>query len=261
MLPNLYIPPLIIFGPIQIHPFGVLVAVAVLLGYELGIRRARRVGLDPRTCATGMIWAVVGGFAMAHWFFVVFYFPEQLAEDPLSFFAFWGGLSSFGGFVGGFLAAWIYFRKVKAPFVQYGEAALFGFVPAWILGRLGCTIVFDHPGLKTDFILGMEDNHGVVRHNLGLYEMLLAVFLTIAIYALKNKRVFEGFHVVLVLLIYAPVRIFLDSLRIADKVYWGFTAGQFFSFFMLGLAVYLVFKGLMGRKKSICTVQENAETQ
>jgi phosphatidylglycerol:prolipoprotein diacylglycerol transferase len=249
MLPNLNIPSLRLFGPIEIHAFGVLVAVAVLLGFSLGKRRAANVGLDPNICASGMTWGVFAGFVFAHWVSAVFYFPERIADDPLYLLKFWDGISSFGGFIGGILGTYWYFRRMNVSFLDYTEAILFGLVPGWAVGRLGCTIAFDHPGLPTDFILGMMDEQGVVRHNLGLYEMVAALVLTGVLYLLKNVRPFRGFHCALVMVLYAPVRFLCDSLRIADKLYLGFTPGQYFSIIMALAAMGWIVVGLFHSRK------------
>jgi len=229
MLPNLSLPDIKLYGPVGIHPFGILAATAIVVGFYLGRRRAARVGLDVEICSEAMFWAVIVGFAMAHWVSAVFYFPREVISDPLYLLKFWEGISSFGGFAGGSLGAFVSLRRKRQPWLKYAEAILFGLVPAWAIGRLGCTVVFDHPGRPSDFFLAMADGQGVVRHNLGFYEMLLAVILTAVIYALKDHRVFTGFHLALVIVIYTPVRFFLDSLRVGDQTYWGLTPGQYFS--------------------------------
>lgn len=248
MLPNLNIPSLKLFGPVEIHPFGVLVAIAVVLGFYLSQRRAAKVGLDPKLCYSGMTWGVISGFVFAHWIDAIFYYPERIVEDPFYLLRLWDGISSFGGFIGGALGVFVYFHRRKLSVLEYAEAIMFGLVPAWAIGRLGCTIVFDHPGLPTDFILGMQDGHGVVRHNLGFYEMLAALFLTGLIYFLKNTRPFRGFYIALVMALYAPVRFFLDFLRVADKTYYGFTPGQYLSVLMLFFAMGWIAVGWFGRK-------------
>ncbi len=245
MLPHINIPPLKLFGPIEIHAFGVLVAIAVLLGFSLGKRRAAKVGLDPNVCASGMTWGIFIGFIVAHWVSAVFYFPERVSDDPWYLLKFWDGISSFGGFIGGILGTYLYFRRMKVSYLDYAEAIIFGLVPGWAVGRLACTIAFDHPGLPTDFILGMMDDQGVVRHNLGLYEMLAALFLTGLLYLLKNVRPFRGFHLALVMVLYAPVRFMWDSLRIADRTYLGFTPGQYFAILMAVAAAGWMAMGLI----------------
>lgn len=247
MIPNLTISPLKIYGPIVVQPFGVMVSIALGVGYLLARRRIRHTGLDQSVLQGSMIWMLIPAWVAAHWLSEILYFPRQTLAHPIVLLEFWGGLSSFGGFVGGTAGALIYLRRKKVPLVQYVDAFMFGLVPAWIFGRLGCTIIFDHPGRPTNFFLGMVDNLGVVRHNLGFYEMLLAVLLSIILYAVRNVRPFNGFHTALILILYAPVRFMLDSLRIADRTYWGFTPGQYFSVVMLTFGVGLAIHGVMKR--------------
>jgi phosphatidylglycerol:prolipoprotein diacylglycerol transferase len=259
LLPNLYIPTQYIWK-IPIQPFGILVAAALVVGYMLGRRRARLTGLDPQICADGQVWIVVSGFVVAHWVSVIFYFPHRVLEEPWQLLAFWSGLSSFGGIIGAILGAVIYFKRKGVSIIKYCDAIVFGFVPAWILGRMGCTIVFDHPGLQTDFILGMElpkdvihngvllYTKGTVVHNLGMYEAMLAVVLTIVIYSMKNIRPFDGFHPAVMLILYSPVRFYMDTLRVVDKTYWGMTPGQYFAILLLLFAVYLILMGLRRRR-------------
>ncbi len=243
MLPFLTNPTLTLNGNLEISLVHVLVMAAVVIGCELGFRRARRTGLDLDIMAKASLWAVGAGFVVSHLVAEILYFPHVAADDPLTLLMVWGGLSSFGGFFGGVLGAHLYLRGRGAPTIPYLEAGFFGFVPVWILGRLGCTIAFDHPGLPTTFFLGMADGGGVVRHNLGLYEMLYTVLITAVLYGLRHYRPFEGFHLVLIIFLYSPVRFFLDTLRIADRRYWGYTPGQYFSMVLLMLGVWLFIRG------------------
>lgn len=202
---------------------------------------------------------MVAGFAVAHWVSVIFYFPEKILERPWVLVFFWEGLSSFGGLFGAILGAILYFRSKRVSAIKYCDSILFGFVPAWIIGRMGCTVVFDHPGIPTDFFLGMEYHRsitiagvayakGTVLHNLGMYEAMVAAVLTIILYALKNIKPFDGFHPALMLFLYSPVRFYLDRLRVTDKTYVGLTPGQFFAIGMFLLAVFLVFNGLRNKR-------------
>ncbi len=43
------------------------------------------------------------------------------------------------------------------------------------------------------------------------------------------------------------MRILFDTLRVADKTYWGLTLGQYFAFSLLGMAVFLIVRGLKRR--------------
>lgn len=237
------------FDALKTYQFPLLVIVSVITGCELAYQRAKRVGLNLRLLVNGVIWMVCCGFVVSHWVAEILYHPERVAENPLVLLKVWTGISSFGGFIGGVGAGWLYFRLKKAAFLPYAEAILFGVVPAWVVARLGCTIAFDHPGLPTDFFLGMADAHGVVRHNLGFYEMLVNAGITAALYSLRNVRPFEGFHAVLVLFLYAPMRLLLDGLRVAEKKYWGMAPGQFLAAAFLCLGAAILVRGLRKRLK------------
>ena len=267
MLPFISIPTYKLFGLLPIQPFGILVGIAIVLGYYLGIRRARKLGLDPELVADAQVWIVIGGFIVAHLVSVIFYFPHRILENPLTLVYFWSGLSSFGGLLGAALTTIYYFRKRGLPVLKYVDTILYGFVPAWIFGRMGCTIVFDHPGKPTDFILGMSDKthlvgkfyglywDGIVRHNLGLYEMLLAIVLTLIVYGLRNVRPFDGFPTAITLLLYSPVRFVMDALREGDEKYLGLTPGQYFSILGVALAILML---VVGKKLGLAPEQELA---
>ena len=229
--------------------FAGLVVAAVFAGCELAYLRGKKTGLVTRYVVDACLWAAFTGFTFSHVVTVVIYHPDLLLKSPLSLFMVWGGMSSFGGFFGGMAGIYIYLRRKKVPLLPYLEAIMFGFVPVWVLGRLGCTITFDHPGTPTSFFLGMADSTGVVRHNLGFYEMLWTIIITAALYSLRNYRPFSGFHAVLVFFLYSPVRFYLDTLRISDPLYWGMTPGQYFSVALFALGALLLFRG--GRSSNI----------
>lgn len=250
MIPNLSLPSIKIIGPVMIHPFGAIVALALIIGYNLTLHRAQKAGLDIEIMGTTGIWAAVIGFAVSHFFWAVFYNYHLVKENPLVLLMVWRGISSYGGFFGGALGAWLYLRREKAAPYPYFESILYGLVPAWAIARLGCTIAFDHPGRVTDFVLGMADMDGIVRHNLGFYEMLWTIVLVIALYGTRNYRPFRGFSFALIFLLYSSVRFYFDSLRVEDRLYGGFTPGQYFSVIVFAIGVWIVWKGMRERRKS-----------
>ena len=155
MIPYVHIPTVKIFGLIPIQPFGVLVGIGLVIGYFMARRRARMTGLDEELVADSILWIVLSGFIVAHLVSVIFYFPHRIKENPLVLLAIWSGLSSFGGFVGGIIGAIVYFKKRGVLVIEYADPILFGLVPGWIGGRAGCSVVHDHPGKVTDFVLGV----------------------------------------------------------------------------------------------------------
>jgi phosphatidylglycerol---prolipoprotein diacylglyceryl transferase len=238
-IPYVHLPPIRLFGVVPIEPFGVLVGIALVVGFLLGRRRARATGLDPQAATDGMLWAVLGGFVMGHLLDVALYYPELIRESPLVLLTIWSDISSMGGFIGGALGLYLYCNRCGLPLRPYADAVVFGLVPAWIFGRMGCALAHDHPGIPTRFFLGVRFPDGV-RHDLGFEEMLLAVLLTAVLYSLSRVRPFAGFHTALMLLLYAPVRFLLDFMRVADRRYLGLTPAQYFCVVMLCTGIYLL---------------------
>jgi len=249
-MPYLHVPP-IPFGPFNIHAFGVMAALAVLLGARATRLRAAALGLDVHVVDRLMPWLVVAVFAGAHLVSVFAYFPSRVFDEPLLLLRFWDGLSSFGGILGGLIAVWLFFRRLGIRRKHYMQALLFGAVVSMLVGRLGCAVAHDHPGKVTTSPLVVQGwptpnspertlgfyADGPRRHDLGLYEFLFLIPLTVALYALRNVQPFEHFHVVLVLLTYTPVRFCLDFLRVSERHYFGLTPGQHFAaaFFLVGI--------------------------
>ena len=234
VLPYKTIPPLEV-GPLKFYPFGFLVATAIVVGTMVAQRRATKVGLDERVVQELALWAVIPGFVISHWYAWIFYFPDRVLTDPWYPFKIWDGISSFGGFIGGTLGVWWFSRRNKIPTWVYGDCIVYGFVFAWIFGRLGCTVAFDHPGAETDFFLGMPypkplgvDPPGLIRHNLGFYEVFWSAAVALWFWVRRDKPYFVGWYVSVTLLVYIPYRFGLDFLRAEDKTWFGgLTGGQY----------------------------------
>lgn len=253
------------FPPIQgyghnlpIQPFGVLVAIGVLVGYQVAEKRAKHVGIHPTVYADLAFHCMVGGFIGGHVLDSLFYHWPEVVRDPVSLIKLWAGLSSFGGFTGAVIgsAVWKYRRKLS--FLAVGDTVIYGFPFAWIFGRSGCFVVHDHPGAVTTFPLAVADYHVgnppfQTRHDLGFYEILFCVVFLPVLVWLWNKKLPRGFFLGFIPVCYAPVRFFLDFLRAtpaelgddADPRILGLTPGHYaaIALFLVGVAVlYYVFK-------------------
>src|SRR5262245_48676376 len=88
MLPYVQIPSLAL-GPVPIHPFGVLVAIAVFVGVALARWRARRLGLDLVALDSLINWSLAGGFLGAHILLLLFYSPGEVLARPWSLLLLW----------------------------------------------------------------------------------------------------------------------------------------------------------------------------
>ncbi|MCB9709430.1 MAG: prolipoprotein diacylglyceryl transferase [Myxococcales bacterium] len=239
---------------LPIHAFGILVATGVLVGAKIADWRAEKAGISPAVTSDAVSWVVILGFLLAHVLDVILYHPQRIAEDPWLLVKFWQGLSSYGGFLGGVLGLWLWCRKRKMSMMLMGEILAYGFLFGWVFGRLGCFTAHDHPGTVTTFFLAV-DNYQVgeppfePRHDLGLYEALWAIA-TVGVFTwLDRKPRPTGFYFALLPMMYAPVRFFLDFLRLrpeqapgrGDIRYLDLTPGQWASIGLFLVSVWLMY--------------------
>jgi phosphatidylglycerol:prolipoprotein diacylglycerol transferase len=253
-LPDLVLVPADSFGlgrppvALAIKPFGTLVATGVYLGAWLSLRHGRRLGLDEKTLLRFMIWVLIGGFLGGHVFDVLWYFPERALKDPLSLLWIWQGLSSFGGFSGALLGAVAFRVFTRTPILVLCDAVASAFPVGWALGRAGCAVAHDHPGLRSDAWLAVRYPGGG-RFDLGLMEMALTIPLAVGFLVLRRQPRPTGFFLGLVCIVYAPLRFVLDFLRardlpMADARYAGLTPAQWGSFALLVAGALILFRAL-----------------
>jgi len=231
-------------GSWPIALFGPLVATGVLIGDRITVREGAKRGLDPRDIRYLNARMVIGGFIMAHLVSVIFYFPERIKENPLVLLNIWSGLSSFGGFLGAAITYLYLSRKEKIPALPYADAVALGLAVGWIFGRLGCTTAHDHPGQHTNFFLAVRYPDGP-RHDLGLYEFLFTIGLTLILFRYAKKPRPAGRLIGLFATLYAPVRFGLDFLRATDvhrpdERYLALTPAQWACLAAFGVGVWLL---------------------
>jgi len=234
----------------QLSMFGIMVAAGIGLGLLLIFSTAKKQGLDDDMVVNMIIFALPGGFFLAHVFNDVFYYPQKVLKDPMSLLYVTEGLSSYGGMIGGLFVMFLFLKWNKARFLPHSDIMIVGFALAMIFGRLGCALAFDHPGYPTTFFLGMKDSEGIIRHNLGLYECLVFIPIFITLYLVHRKPQPEGMITGLFAVIYAPIRFLLDFLRIppsstelgimGDVRYFGLTPAQYASIMALVLGVFIL---------------------
>ncbi|MBZ0121524.1 MAG: prolipoprotein diacylglyceryl transferase [Sandaracinaceae bacterium] len=213
-----FLPPVL-----YVYPFGLLVALGVLVGVFAADRRARQVGLHPRICTELAGHVLIGAFVMAHVLDALFYHFDQVLLRPWLVLELWNGMSSFGGFVGAAAGALVWKWRRGDSLVAFLDPIAWGFPMGWIFGRLGCFVTHDHPGRVTDFPLAVADYEiqdmlppWQTRHDLGLYEAIGAAAISLLFVGLAFTKRKRGFYLALLPILYAPLRFGLDFLRATD---------------------------------------------
>jgi phosphatidylglycerol---prolipoprotein diacylglyceryl transferase len=238
-----------VIGKVAIHMFGVLVALGVIVGDRVVVMQGRPRGLDPHDVKYLNARIVIGGFIVAHLVSVIFYFPERILEDWKVLFNPFAGLSSFGGFLGAFLAFLYYTKKADIPRLPYADSVALGLSIGWIFGRTGCFSAHDHPGrhVSASFFLSVNYPDGP-RIDLGLYELLFTIAMTVVLFRYNRRARPPGRIIALAMLMYAPARFILDFLRETavsaaishpDKRFLALTPAQWACLATAALGVYI----------------------
>lgn len=250
-----------IVGKLEIQPFGILVAIGILLGTRVAEWRAEKTGIEPRLISDFLVYTIGIGLLSAYLLNKPLYDWEEFKEivrDPKLFFQRYMGLSSYMGFTGGVAAAFL-FRKVRGVSITaMGDLFCFAFPFAWFFGRMGCFVVHDHPGVVSQFFLAVDNYNlqGQPRHDLGFYEVLwsaAAIGMNLWLGSTPKPR---GFFMAFIPMFYAPVRFGLDYLREVplhggDVRYFGFTPGQYGSIAMFVAGVLVAIRVAKGPEAPI----------
>ena len=250
-----------LFGKLEIQPFGILVAIGILLGTRIAEWRAEKTGVPPQLISDFLVYTIGIGLLSAYLLNKPLYDWDEFKEivaHPSTFFDRYMGLSSYAGFAGGVAAAFLFRKRKRATIMVMGDLFCFAFPFAWFFGRMGCFVVHDHPGLVSHFALAVDNynEQGQPRHDLGFYEVLWSAVAVSLNLWLGKRSLPRGFFMAFIPMFYAPVRFGLDFLREVplnggDVRYYGFTPGQYGSILMFATGLLVAIRIARGPAATI----------
>ncbi len=241
-------------GPIAIQVWGLMVALGFLIGAKASAWMLKRRGLDPKIVWDLLFWLVLGSMLFARLFHVFLYEPGYYVTNPFEVIAIWnGGLSMIGGLIGAVIAGVWFLKRKKLDVWKYADSLVFGLPLGYAIGLIVCFLPLMDPGTQTTVFLGVKYPDGVVRHDLGLYELLNGALLFAFFLLLARRKVGQGIFLVVFLIWYGASRFLLDFLRategmIVDTRYLGLTPAQYAGSAMLVIGM-LFFPSLRGGQR------------
>lgn len=215
-------PELLQLGPLHLRAFGAAMAVAFLAGTWLGMREARRLGLDEdrfvNTILVTLVVSVIGARAL--------YVIEHLAEfrsEWGSVLALWqGGLTLYGGIVAGTFAGLVAARRFGLPRWLVADALTPSLALGLMFGRLGCFLngcCYGHPTTLPWGVRFPHDSFAYLEfgdtpvHPSQLYNAGLGLLLFAAVWAARRRVKVPGTLFWSFLLAFAVLRIPIDMTR------------------------------------------------
>src|SRR5947209_6189076 len=110
------------WGIIHIRSYGLMLAIAFLVGTWLALKEARRLGLDEDKLVTVILCTLVAGVLGARTLYV-FEHLDEFREGLGSMLAVWqGGLTLYGGLIAGTAAGLIAARWMHMPVWKVADA-------------------------------------------------------------------------------------------------------------------------------------------
>ncbi|GAX91645.1 prolipoprotein diacylglyceryl transferase [Effusibacillus lacus] len=229
-----------------VRSYGLVVALAILIGIGVTLYFAKQAGKDREQILNLSLYSVIGGLIGARLWEVLFFQPGYYLQNPVDIFAVWkGGMSIQGGLVGGVATAIWYMRRLKWSFWETADLFAPGMILGQAVGRVACFLNGDAYGSPTGSSFGIVYPPGTSAYAEygaqplwpaevweGQWNLIVFALLLI----LKNRPLPQGTLFLSYVSLYSAGRFALEFLRGDTPQYlFGWTAAQWTS-----LAVVIV---------------------
>lgn len=224
-----------VFG-IEVAYYGIIVAIAMVVGIAFAQHEAKITGQNPDTYWDLAIFLVIFSIIGARLYYVIFSW-ENYKDDLVSILKLReGGLAIYGGIIAAVITVFVYARIKKLSFLQLVDTACIGLVAGQIIGRWGNFFNREAFGGYTNGLLAMmlpvdairsdeiteEMTRNIERvgnidyiqvHPTFLYESLwnLGVLMLLLLY--RRHKKFQGEIFLLYLAGYGVGRSWIEGLR------------------------------------------------
>ena len=207
---------------VKVPAYGVMLALAFTAAYIDGLRRAFKLGEDPKHIENLFLITIVASILGSRGFHVVIEEPGYYWRNPGKIVAVWeGGYVFYGAMLSAIAAIFIYCRRKKVAYLQFADIAAPATALGLFVGRLGCFLAGCCWGKACDLPWAARFTHpetfngarGLPVHPTQLYES----FAALGIYLVLNRRFrnrerqgqifFEG------ILVYSVVRFIIEFWR------------------------------------------------
>jgi phosphatidylglycerol:prolipoprotein diacylglycerol transferase len=231
---HIILPQFFHLGPLTIHYYGLIMAIAVAAGFYLAIKRAPQFGVGQKQGEDILFWTVLGGFIGARLYHVLSSFGYY-SQNPTDILKVWnGGLSIYGAVLGGIITLIIYQRlnckggqmsKVTFDILDWLAPSV---ILGQIIGRFGNLFNYEVFGYPTNLPWKMfvPEMFRPIRyasseffHPWFLYEAVGNIIILVFLLKIKKFKS-PGQLVFMYLLLYNSLRFCLEFLRI-DSTFIG----------------------------------------
>jgi phosphatidylglycerol:prolipoprotein diacylglycerol transferase len=215
-------------GPLTVYSYGMMVAIAFLVGISIARIEARRKDINPELIYDFGFYLVIGSIIAARLYYILFFNLQGFLEDPLSIFKVWqGGLSIHGAILGGIIAGIVFSKARKINFWNLADLISPSIILGQAIGRIGCFLNGCCFGVPTRSMFGIRFPKGSLAdiaygglavHPTQIYELILNLIGFLMLWGLRKRIRFDGGIFLLYLMMYAVIRIIVSQFR-GDNLY------------------------------------------
>ncbi len=225
-------PVLFRLGHFEITSFGVAIAVAAIVGWQILSRELRTAGLTDSASDLAP-FAILGGLAGAKLVWAVEH--VSLYEQPFLDLVFSrGGFSWFGGLIGGVGTGIALVLRKQLPLLPVLSAATPALAIGHLIGRIGCFLVGDDYGRPSNLPWAVAFPEGLPPtlervHPTQLYEAVWLAGLAWLLIRWRRRGVTDAAVLGRYLVLAAGFRFGLEFIRVNPEVALGLTVAQWIS--------------------------------
>lgn len=212
-------------GPLEVHYYGLIIALGLVLAVVYACRRAKTFGLKEDDILDGVLWVTPFAIVCARVYYVVFSW-EAYAGNPISVLYIWeGGIAIYGGVLGAVLGMAVFCQIKKLRLATVLDLVLLGFLIGQAIGRWGNFFNREAFGAPTESFLRMGLYNAATGaweyyHPTFLYESLWNLAGLALLHVLSKRRCYDGQVALGYAAWYGLGRAIIEGLRM-DSLYWG----------------------------------------
>lgn len=211
-------------GPLTLHTYGVLLAIAFLAGLFVAGREAKRSGLEAARITDMAVFLLIGGLVGAKLMLLAVDW-SYYSQNPREMFSLLqsGGVF-YGGLLGALPVAWWYARRHSLPGWWTADVLAPGVILGQAIGRLGCFAAGCCHGrpATVPWAVTFRDTYAARAvgtpldtplHPTQLYESAMALVIFAVILWVARRKRFHGQVVLAYVLLYAVGRFVIEYFR------------------------------------------------
>ena len=214
-------------GPLNIHFYGVIIALGMLLAVVYAMKRTKQFGLKQDDILDGVLWIVPFAFICARIYYCAFEW-DSYRSDPISVLYIWqGGIAIYGGVIGTAIGLIVFCKCKKLSLGAVLDIVALGFLIGQSIGRWGNFMNREAFGAQTDSFLrmglyltenGNYSSEMLYYHPTFLYESLWNAVGFVGLHFLSKRRQYDGQIALGYVAWYGLGRALIEGLR-TDSLY------------------------------------------